>query len=85
MLCFVDFVQILIDDMSVGGRYLNTCVAEKIANIREVGIFTQKISCKRVAERVRMNILAKPGFLCAILYDHLNHARVNAIGTFQLF
>ena len=85
MLQAMNLVQILIYDMSVGHRDLDTSMAEKLFDINNISIIVKKICSERMAKRVRMNILIQTCLRGRILNNHLHDTGINLFATFLLF
>ena len=57
MLQAVDLMKILIHDVSICHCDLNTGMTKQLLHVDNICIIPEQIGCKRVAKRVRMNIL----------------------------
>ena len=52
----MDLTKILVHDMGISHRNLNTGMAKQFLNVHDICIIAKKIRSKRVSKRVRMDI-----------------------------
>ena len=53
----MNLMKILVDNVSIGHRDLNTRMTEEFLNIDDISIISQQVSSERMAERMGMDIL----------------------------
>ena len=69
MRLLIDVLEVLFDDVRVDLRRGNVCVAQHLLNGAQVGTVFEQMHGKRVAQRVRRDVLRDAGGLLIVLDD----------------
>ena len=85
MLEAMNLMKILVDNVGIGHRDLNTGMAKQLLNIDDIGIISQQVGSERMTECVGMDILREAGFRRRIFDNHLDDAGMDPVATFLLF